>query len=343
MARIPLRNFSERNPVTIAVVGLVVLVLLLFAIFNSRNLPIVGDGATYSADFTESAGLREGDEVAVAGVRVGSVSSVELEGGHVRVQFRVKDAWLGDQSTAAIKIRTLLGAKYLSIDPLGNGELRRGDTIPLERTTAPFDITDAFSQLSDTVQQIDTDQLGKSFETLAQAFADTPDTVRATLTGLTSLSKTISSRDAQLGQLLTAARSVSKTLVQRNTQIGTLVDSGDALLTELQDRNESLRQLLQGTVALAQQVQGLVADNNQTLAPALASLRQLAGTLQQNQANLQKAVALIGPYYSTLNDALGNGRWLDTYICGLFDPTTGNTPVLDPDQPRDCAPRAGGS
>lgn len=338
--RTPMKSFAERNPVIIAVVGIVVLLVIGVGIFDSRNLPIVGDGPTYAADFTEAAGLRTGDDVTVAGVSVGSVSAVELQGGHVRVEFRVKNAWMGDQSTAAIRIQTLLGAKYLAITPVGTDPLKTSDTIPLDHTTAPFDVTDAFQQLSSTVSDINTDQLGKSFEALSQAFADTPDTVRATLTGLTDLSRSISSRDQQLGKLLANTQTVTSTVVQSNNDIQSLITDGDTLLTELQARSDAITALFQGTVRLSQQLTGLVNDNQATLGPALKSLSTVVTVLQTNQDNLRQALSLLGPYYSQLNDAVGNGRWLDTYICGLFDAQ--NNPELDNTAQRDCRPQSGG-
>lgn len=351
--RTPMKGFNERNPVIIAVVGMVSLLVIGFGIFNSGNLPVVGDGPTYTANFTEAAGLRGGDDVTVAGVSVGTVSGVDLVDGHVRVKFRVKDAWLGDQSTAAIRIQTLLGAKYLAITPIGTARLKTSSTIPLDRTDAPFDVTSAFEEFSSTVSQVDTDQLGKSFEALSQAFAGTPDTVRSTLSGLTSLSKSISSRDTQLNKLLSNTRTVTATVVDSNSQIEALIKDGDLLLTELQARSDAVTALFQGTVSLSQQLTGLVNDNQADLAPALASLGTVTDVLKTNQASLQKALSLLGPYYSQLNNAVGNGRWLDTYICGLFGAaapvttTDGGTeqvpvPILDNSTPRDCSPQAGG-
>ena len=352
--RQPMKGFSERNPVVIAVVGMVALLVIGFGIFNSRNLPVVGDGPTYTANFTEAAGLRSGDDVTVAGVSVGTVSGVDLVDGHVRVECRVKNAWLGDQSTAAIRIQTLLGAKYLAITPVGTKALKTSQTIPLDRTDAPFDVTTAFEQFSSTVSDIDTDQLGQSFEALSQAFAGTPDTVRSTLSGLTDLSRSISSRDAQLNKLLANTRTVTATVVDSNSQIEALINDGDLLLTELQARSAAVTALFQGTVSLSQQLTGLVNDNQAKLAPALASLSTVTDVLQANQASLKKALSLLGPYYSQLNNAVGNGRWLDTYICGLFGATapvtnasgSGTTqvpvPILDNSTPRDCSPQSGG-
>jgi phospholipid/cholesterol/gamma-HCH transport system substrate-binding protein len=81
--------------------------------YFSQDLPIIGGGTQYAADFTEAAGLLAGNGVLVAGVKVGQVTGVDLAGNHVRVTFRGKGGWIGDRSTAVIKIRTLLGEKFI--------------------------------------------------------------------------------------------------------------------------------------------------------------------------------------------------------------------------------------
>ncbi len=68
-------------------------------------------------------GLKDSDEVRIAGVKVGQVQSVKLEGDRVRVTFKAKDAFIGSDSTAAIEIKTLLGQKYMSIQPRGSEPL----------------------------------------------------------------------------------------------------------------------------------------------------------------------------------------------------------------------------
>src|SRR5699024_1818213 len=142
------------------------------------------------------------NEVRVAGVRVGSVTDVCLDGERVRVDFRVDDAWLGDRTAAAIRVKTLLGQKYLALDPKGDRALDAGRSIPLDRTMAPYDVMEAFSDLSGTLDDIDTDQLARSFRTMSDTFAGTPDEVSGALDGLTRLSNTIANRDQQLKELL---------------------------------------------------------------------------------------------------------------------------------------------
>ena len=98
--------------------------LLVFLAFNAQNLPLIGGGTVYKAQFSEAAGLQPDDPVRVAGVKVGKVESLALEDGAVMVEFRVKDAFVGDRSEAAIKIETVLGAKYVALVPRGGSGAR---------------------------------------------------------------------------------------------------------------------------------------------------------------------------------------------------------------------------
>jgi phospholipid/cholesterol/gamma-HCH transport system substrate-binding protein len=314
------RSFRERNPVTIGAVGLVAIALLLWAAFNAQNLPLIGSGTTYTAAFAEAAGLRTGDEVRIAGVKVGTVTGLDLQGDHVRVTFRVKDAWVGDESRAEIRIRTLLGRKYLAVDPRGEHRLRAGGQIPLDRTTAPFDVLEAFSTLSTTVDTIDTRQLAQAFDTLADTFRNTPQDVRRSITGLSRLSRTIASRDAQLRTLLARTRSVSAVLADRSGDLSALVADGTVLLQEVQRRRQVIHDLLQNTSLLALQLQGLVQDNQAQLAPVLDQVRAVLRILQDNQVSLDRGIALLGPFVRVFTNTLGNGRWFDTYVQNLLTP-----------------------
>jgi len=334
-----MKAFSERNPLVVAAIGIVAIGGVLAATYYSDELPIIGGGTTYSADFSEAAGLKSGNEVRVAGVKVGAVRSVKLEGTHVLIKFRVKHAWIGDKSTAAIKIKTLLGQKYLAIDPQGSGELDPKTPIPLARTAAPYDVTEAFEGLSNTVGDINTTQLATSFQTISDTFKNTPASVRSMLDGLSRLSKTIASRDDQLQKLVQQTKQVTGTLAGRNDQFAALINDGNLLLDELQQRRDAIVSLLRGTRDLAQQLSGLVADNQATLRPALEQLDKVTNILQANQDNLDNALRLAAPYYRLVNNALGNGPWIDIYICGLFD--SSNAPILDSQAKRDCNTKAG--
>ena len=157
-----MKPFRERNPVPIGVIGIVAILLLLILSFNANALPFIGGGTTYHADFADGGGLKSGDDVRIAGVKVGKVTGITLQGAMVRVALQVNtSAKIGDQSRADIKIKTLLGQKYVALSPAGTSTLH-GD-IPLSRTSSPLDVTQAFIGLGQRVGDIDTKQLATAF------------------------------------------------------------------------------------------------------------------------------------------------------------------------------------
>ena len=134
------------------------------------------------------------------------------------------------ETEAIIKIKTVLGRKYLELDSQGARKQNPSEQIPLARTLTPYDIYPAFSDLTKTVGAIDTKLLGRSLETIAQTFKNTPASVRTTLDGLSRLSNTIASRDQALRTLLARANAVTGVLADRDAEIAKLFTDGNLLL-----------------------------------------------------------------------------------------------------------------
>ncbi len=317
-----MKRLKERNQAGVGAVALVLVVLAVLAAFNADDLPIIGGGTTYTAEFSESAELRPGNEVRLAGVKVGDVRRVKLARNKVLVDFKVHDVSVGDKSMVSIQIKTLLGDKYLAIAPDGDRPQNPNETIPRARTVAPFDIVPAVSQLSRTVGKIDTTQLAQSFQVISDTFAHSPENLRGALTGLSQLSATLSTRDTELARLLNNTAALSKTVADRDTQLQKLFADATLLLDELNRRRDAVGALLTGTKALADQLQGLVSDNQQQLKPALDELTKVTTILQRNQDNLSQSLHNLAPYVRMFNNVIGNGRWFEGYICGLLPPPT---------------------
>ena len=312
---------GARRPVLVATIGIVVILAVVLAAFNFKAL--FGGGSTYSAEFPEAAGLQADDQVTVAGVEAGRVQSVELEGDHVLVTFNVTDAWVGNRTTASIEIRTLLGSKFLALDPRGDGEQDPGQVITRDRTKSPFDVVEAFNGLSGTIDQLDTGQLATSLTTLSDTFRNTAPEVRGSLDGLSRLSQTISSRDAQLKSLLAGTRQLSTTLADRRGDVVKLINDGNLLLGELQRRKDAIAALLDGVTKLSVQLRGLVADNQAQLRPTLETLDKVLAVLERNRDNLGELLDKEAVFVRVFGNALGSGRWFDNYACGLLPPPIG--------------------
>lgn len=320
-----MKPLRERNPVAVGIVGLLIVTAVAWLAFNANSLPLIGGGTGYTAYFTEAAGLQPGNEVRVAGVTVGEVTGVSLAGDQVKVTFEVKNTWVGDESTVGIDIKTILGSKYLALDPLGAASQDPSTPIPASRTTSPFDVTQAFNQLSTVFQQLNTAQLAKSLEAISGAFANTPPAVHQALTGLASLSEVIASQNAEIASLLQGSGKLTGTVASEDSEFQTLINDGNLLLAELEQQQQAIGSLLTGTEALATQLSGLVKEDNAELGPLLDKLGQVTGVLEQNQSSLSRALQLAGPYATLLGNTVGSGRWFDSYLCGLVPPSYGGT------------------
>jgi phospholipid/cholesterol/gamma-HCH transport system substrate-binding protein len=312
------KPFRERNPVPIGAISIAVIIGLLVVAFKAGDLPLIGGGDTYHARFSESGGLKVNDEVRIAGVRVGKVSSVELDNDEVDVSFKVDTpSKFGNETAAAIKVKTLLGAMYLSLEPDGSGQMKEGSTIPVSRTTSPYDVVDAFEGLADRAAKIDTDQLADSFDTLAELTKDTPVAFQGTLRGLSRISQTVASRNDQINELLKNLDTVSGVLAERDEDIVALMKNSDVLLRALVARREAVHQLLVSTSRLSQELTLLVKQSRADLKPALSNLQGVVNLLLKNQSNLDESLRLMAPFYRVFANTLGTGPWFDTWISNM--------------------------
>lgn len=313
-----MKPFRERNPVVIGAASIATLVLLLVAALRAQDLPLIGGGDTYYASFDEAGGLKVKDEVRIAGVRVGQVTSMDLDGNSVKVGFKIKtDAAFGDQTHADIKVKTILGSMFLALTPAGEGQLAEGDTIPADRTSSPFDVVEAFSGLAETSADIDTDQLASALTTLADLTRNTPEEFRSALSGVSALSKVVASRDDEINSLLKNLNRVSTVLDSRDEDIVALMGDADTLFKALLQRKAQIHRLLESTTTLSQKLTGLIRDSRADLKPALDHLDSVLQVIKKNENNLEDAVKTMAPFYRVFASTLGNGPWFDTYLFNL--------------------------
>jgi phospholipid/cholesterol/gamma-HCH transport system substrate-binding protein len=310
--------FRERNPVIIGAVSLAVIAAFILAAFRAQDLPLIGGGDVYYAAFSESGGLKANDEVRIAGVRVGKVEEVTLDGDHVRVAFRVDSGnEFGSETAAAIKIKTLLGSMYLALQPAGSGQMQEESEIPEERTQSPYDVVEAFSGLAETSEKIDTDQLAKGLTTLADLMRNTPEEFRRALDGVSALSANVAARDEQINQLLGNLERTSKVLDERDTDIIQLMRDSRVLFDALVKRREAIHNLLVSTSRLSRELTLLVQQSRADLKPALTHLENVVAVLNKNEDNLDNSLRLMAPFYRVFANTLGTGPWFDTWIQNL--------------------------
>lgn len=307
------KKFSELNQARVAMVGLVVALVIVGLSLNVSRISSLFE-AHYRADFERGSGLRSGDPVRVSGVTVGQVRSVQLEGDHVEVSFNVDGIDLGDQTKARVRSDNALGAKFLDVDPAGEGDV---DAIPLEQTSGSYDVTAGLSDLTRTEADLDVDQLADSLNALSDTFSGTAPELASAIEGVGRISEVLAARDSELQTLLSSASSLSGVLAERNEDIVQIVSDGNSLLEELSNRRLVIRSLLANARAATTELQGLVADHEDTLGPVLRRIRDFAKVLDRNEETINYVLKHLGPYARSVGESVGGGPFYFAYVANL--------------------------
>lgn len=310
-------RFRDRDSKKLGIWGAVGAVALMGISLNYDRIPYVNgmsDATVYVAD---AAGLTTGDEVQVAGMKVGSIRSIELDGDRVRVGFTIdRDVDLGTDTSAQIKTESILGRRALGVFSDGRGELE-DNTVPLDRTSVPYSLTSALGDLSDTVEAMDTEKVDEALTVLAETMEGSSPEVRGAIDGITRLSRALNERDEGVRQLLEKAAGTTDVLGRRSDQINQLMVDGNVLFTQLDLRRRALSELIVNVDELSRQLSGVVQDNEAQLGPALDKLERVSDLLIRNKDDIDLGLRRIVPFSTALSEAVASGPWFNAYISNL--------------------------
>jgi phospholipid/cholesterol/gamma-HCH transport system substrate-binding protein len=139
---------SRTTQVIVGIFGLLGIAALAILSMRLGQIGLLSSpGYTIYANFDNISGLKTGDQVEIAGVKVGKVVALGLKDDRAQVAMRInKDVKIDDDSIAAIKTSGIIGDKYVSI-ALGPGERTLSDGGTIRQTQSAFVLEDAIGQL----------------------------------------------------------------------------------------------------------------------------------------------------------------------------------------------------
>ncbi len=311
-------KYRGANLIKAGIMGVVLIVLVISVGLQPEKLIQWATSVRYQALFTEAGGIAVGNDVTMSGIKIGSVTGVSLENGDALVKFTTAGKYpVGSQTTAHIRTGSLLGERVLTLESAGSGTLSQNDVIPTSRTSSPYSLTDAVSDLTTNTAGTDTGQLNQSLDTLSATIDQLAPQLGPTFDGLSRLSKSINGRNEDLATLLKSASEVSVVLGERSTQLNTLILNANDLLGVLDDRRGAIVDLLASTTAVSQQLTGLVADNEAQLAPTLERLNVVTEVLEKNRDNISNALPNVKKFMLSQAETLANGPFYNAYVPNL--------------------------
>jgi phospholipid/cholesterol/gamma-HCH transport system substrate-binding protein len=319
-----MRTHQPRPGLTKTIVKVVVFTIvsvIVTSIVISSLLDINTHAATgYFAEFSNASGLQPGDTVRIAGVEVGKVSAVTLQGNHANVSFSVDTSQhLTTTSDAAIYFENLLGQRFLGIlaGNSGGKPLQPGGVIPMSRTTPALNLTAVFDGFQPLFSALAPDQVNALASSIIQVFQGESGTVSNLVQETAVITSNLADRQQVIDLLLNNLSTLLNAVGTHDTQLGQLIGNFDTLVrglassrTELNSAISNLSTLNSTTSNLINQSQPTLNDDIQTLASAVQSL-------SANQQSLDGVLKGFPGLVNTLAKIQSSGNWINVYLCNL--------------------------
>lgn len=281
----------------------------------------------YTAEFLQAASLRTGNPVTIAGIPVGTITSMKLAGDHVEAGLKIReDLVLGEDSKAVIKVATILGSRYLAVEPNGPGSLPSG-TFDLAHTEVPYDLQAALKDATTTFEQVDSDRFAQSLAVLGKQLEQMPAVVPEAMANIDSLSSVIAQRRDQLGQLLKSTEQVTNTLRRQQANIGSLVNQGQDLLGQFVARRAVFHAMMQSLTTLIDILSKIVVNDRSQVDALIRDTRDITGIMAQHDDLLRNTLQVSPVMLREMANITGDGNAInfttpagalvDSWMCAI--------------------------
>lgn len=318
---------ETRMLVVMGAVGIVIVVIgLVLAVALPRGWYLLRTDS-YTAEIANAAGLTEGDPVLVAGVPTGRVESVSFAGDHVDVGFRLDDGRpLGAQTTASVRLETVLGKRYLDVHPAGHGSVGPDRTIPLDRTTVPYSLDELAASATDTAENLDVPAIEGMVTTLGEVLPADSQEFRRAVAGVSAAAEAMGDDRDRIDRLLTTTKTLAGLVASQDTSIEAITTDARTLLGTLADRRQAISGLVDDVRTVLGAADRFMRETGGDgsggdgpdggrragdLDALIGNLRSVTGTLERNGGRIDQVMETLPAALRSVADATGNGNWVD--------------------------------
>jgi phospholipid/cholesterol/gamma-HCH transport system substrate-binding protein len=314
---------SLTGPIIKSLIFIVVTVLATGLLVETiSNSGVNGSATGYSAVFSDVTSLNIGDDVRMAGVRIGSVTGISVtDKRDAMVHFQISsDVHVASTVRATIRFRNLVGQRYIELDQGAgspNDPWPSGRTLGLDRTAPALDLTvlfNGFQPLFTALQPKDINEL--SYE-IIQVFQGEGTTVNDLVTRTASLTSSLADRDQLIGQVIDNLTTVLRTVNARRSGLSSAVISLEQLVTGLAQDRGAVRSVVGNLANLTTSVASLLRSGRAGLKTSIDSLGALSANLANNSADLDQFFTKLPEKLNAIGRTASYGSWVNSYLCSI--------------------------
>ncbi len=278
-----------------------------------------GGSKAYKAEFVDATGVVKGDDVRIAGVKVGSVSGIEIvDRTRAMVSFSVSDeAALSEATEVQIRYRNLVGQRYLSLtETIGDtGQLDEGATIPVSQTSPALDLTVLFNGFKPLFEALSPEDLNQLSYEVIQVFQGESGTLEGLLTSTASVTQTLANRDQVINDLIDNLNEVLVNIGDRDQELSRLITSFQTFVGGLKDDRKAILTSLDQISELSSQTASLVGGIRKPFVEDIKQLRRFAGNVDANKAELDRALQVLPIKLEKVGRTAIYGSFFNFYLC----------------------------
>ncbi|MEB3033001.1 MCE family protein [[Mycobacterium] nativiensis] len=313
-----------RGPLIGLSIFMVVSTVLTWLVYATLRRDVAGSTAPYAAVFTDVYGLRDGDDVRMAGVRVGRVEKVELDGKLAKVSFIVQtDQKLYTDTVASVTYQNIIGQRYLGLSRgtlADTGEHRilpRGSVLGVERTEPSFDVGLLLNGFKPLMSLLDPKQADDLTKGVLQSLQGDQASITDLVDQSSTLTATLAGRDEVLGDLITSLNRLTGTLAGQNDQLDHALTQARRAVTDLDSRRPALQSSV-GSLAQVTRQLSRIADE---VFPSLEEMINREPGFTKHMTGIEPQLAFTGANLPLLLKGLGrtfgDGAYGTSYLCDL--------------------------
>jgi phospholipid/cholesterol/gamma-HCH transport system substrate-binding protein len=278
-----------------------------------------GGAQTYKAVFSDATGVVKGDDIRVAGVKVGTVSDVEIsDRTRALITFSVDDDTQVTGAThATIKYRNLVGQRYIALTQEVGSPTRLADgaTIPISRTAPALDLTVLFNGFKPLFQALSPADINQLSYEIVQVFQGEGGTLESLLSHTASVTSTLADRDEVISALVDNLSEVLDHVADRDQQLNELITTFRTFVSGLSSDREAILGSLDQISELSVQTASLVKGIRSPLVDDIANLRKLTANVQRNRSELDRALQVLPIKLEKVGRTAIYGSWFNFYLC----------------------------